>query len=299
MGGVVVAKLGEMIRERREELGLTLDDLQVRTKIRGKYLEAIEAGEYQVIPGEVYLRGFLRSISSELEMDADLALQAYRQDTGKEKVESAQIEAAKPSVAADSKRDAAASVEQRVLAKPAEVMPVLPNRSTRSEAVRIEQRGTVPWIAIGLALLVIAAGGYWYWTSTQGQPPVDPPITQNPSQTPGTPGAEDEPTPDPEPDVVLQDPNAKDPVYLVNERVDVIVTAVSADCWLRAEWGNQVVEQTLRARSTNEASVGFQSDQQVIIKLGKAPAVKLTINGEEQPPLTGEQVRTVTIKVNP
>lgn len=54
-------QLGETLRKRREELGIDLDELQARTKIRSRYLEALEAGNWEVLPGEVYARGFVRS----------------------------------------------------------------------------------------------------------------------------------------------------------------------------------------------------------------------------------------------
>lgn len=54
-------ELGEFLKKTREEKGISLKDIQDRTKIRSRYLEAIEKGEFQIVPGEVYLRGFLRS----------------------------------------------------------------------------------------------------------------------------------------------------------------------------------------------------------------------------------------------
>jgi cytoskeleton protein RodZ len=52
-------ELGEFLKKTREEKGISLKDIQDRTKIRSRYLEAIEKGEFQIVPGEVYLRGFL------------------------------------------------------------------------------------------------------------------------------------------------------------------------------------------------------------------------------------------------
>lgn len=294
-----MAELGEMIRKRRDELGLTLDDLQARTKIRGKYLEAIEAGEYQVIPGEVYLRGFIRSIASELEMDADKALRTYQQDTGKVK-DAAVGQGQTLSVKTDVPSLAVIQPERVVLAKPAEVEPVLPVRSSRVEPRQVSQPRKVPWLLIGLVLVLVGSAGYWYWTSNLNRLPADPPIAQDPTPGPDDPGEGGDPQPDPGPQVVLQDPNAADLVYLVKQdRITITVTAVKTQCWLRAEYGNQVIEKTLKAGSTTDASLGFQSDQQVKIRLGNAPAVKLIINEEEQLPLQGAQVRTVTVKIDP
>ncbi|MEW5933591.1 MAG: helix-turn-helix domain-containing protein, partial [Bacillota bacterium] len=57
-------EIGELLRRTREEKGLTLKEAQVETKIRTRYLEALERGDDSVVPGEVYFRGFLRSYAN-------------------------------------------------------------------------------------------------------------------------------------------------------------------------------------------------------------------------------------------
>ena len=92
----MVSQLGELLRQRRETMGLTFTDLQARTKIRVKYLEAIEKGDFDVIPGEVYLRGFIRSIASELGIDQQEAMQLYHQDIAPQGEEAADLSTPAP-----------------------------------------------------------------------------------------------------------------------------------------------------------------------------------------------------------
>ncbi|MBO8126000.1 MAG: helix-turn-helix domain-containing protein [Firmicutes bacterium] len=61
-----INRLGERLREERERQGLTLEDICQRTHIRRRYLEALENGDYSIMPGEVYLKGFLRSYGEAL-----------------------------------------------------------------------------------------------------------------------------------------------------------------------------------------------------------------------------------------
>ncbi|ODS49649.1 MAG: hypothetical protein A8274_1386, partial [Halanaerobium sp. 4-GBenrich] len=42
-------ELGTLLKKARQEKGLTLDDIQERTKIRKKYLEAIEANNFDIL----------------------------------------------------------------------------------------------------------------------------------------------------------------------------------------------------------------------------------------------------------
>ena len=46
-----MSELGQQLREARLQKGMSLDDVQEMTKIRKRYLEAIEAGDYKVLPG--------------------------------------------------------------------------------------------------------------------------------------------------------------------------------------------------------------------------------------------------------
>ena len=50
--------IGKILKDSREARGITLDEVSEATKIRVKYLEAIEQEEFQLLPGEVYVKGF-------------------------------------------------------------------------------------------------------------------------------------------------------------------------------------------------------------------------------------------------
>lgn len=71
--------VGEILRSERENKGLTIKDVEKATSIRALYLEAIEADNYSVIPGEVYLKGFIRNYANYLKLDAQSIMDLYRQ----------------------------------------------------------------------------------------------------------------------------------------------------------------------------------------------------------------------------
>lgn len=54
-------ELGRMIMERRESIGMTLETVFDRTKIRPEYLRGIESGNYKDFPELVYIKGFVRT----------------------------------------------------------------------------------------------------------------------------------------------------------------------------------------------------------------------------------------------
>lgn len=70
--------IGSVLRETREKKGLSLADVENETKIRAKYLAALESENFNEIPGEVYVIGFLRNYARFLELDADLLVNRYK-----------------------------------------------------------------------------------------------------------------------------------------------------------------------------------------------------------------------------
>ncbi|MGO4696490.1 helix-turn-helix domain-containing protein [Paenibacillus sp. 2TAB26] len=75
-----MSDLGELLRKAREQRGLTLDDIQETTKIRKRYLEAIESGDHTVLPGPFYVRAFVKNYSEAVGLDPDEVLRLYQHE---------------------------------------------------------------------------------------------------------------------------------------------------------------------------------------------------------------------------
>jgi transcriptional regulator with XRE-family HTH domain len=80
-GATSLQSLGIMLRERREAMGVTLAEVEVATRIRQKYLSAIEAEEWHLLPGEVVGRGFLRNYADYLGIDSQEVMDRRRAAT--------------------------------------------------------------------------------------------------------------------------------------------------------------------------------------------------------------------------
>ncbi|NMM51175.1 helix-turn-helix domain-containing protein [Paenibacillus aquistagni] len=66
-----MSELGQILKKARLERGLTLDDVQEATKIRKRYLEAIEEGDYKVLPGTFYVRAFVKTYAEHVGLNPD------------------------------------------------------------------------------------------------------------------------------------------------------------------------------------------------------------------------------------
>ncbi|MGE5552423.1 MAG: RodZ domain-containing protein [Betaproteobacteria bacterium] len=72
-------EIGGKLRAERERQGRSLDEVYQATRITIRYLESIEAGEFERIPGEVYLKGFLRRYAAFLGMDGEELVRQYQE----------------------------------------------------------------------------------------------------------------------------------------------------------------------------------------------------------------------------
>ena len=72
--------IGADVERAREAAGLTLRDLEDRTKIRRRYLEAIEAERWTALPSSAHASAFLRTVASELGLDPDELADRFRRE---------------------------------------------------------------------------------------------------------------------------------------------------------------------------------------------------------------------------
>ena len=77
-----VHKLGEVLRTAREGKGVDLARVERDTKIRERYLSALERGDYRDLPGAVYTKGFLRNYGAYLGLDPEYLIDLYRIESG-------------------------------------------------------------------------------------------------------------------------------------------------------------------------------------------------------------------------
>ena len=72
--------VGKKLREAREKKGLTLDDLQQATKIQKRYLIAIEDEKFDELPGDFYVRAFVKPYADTVGLDGNTLLKDYDDD---------------------------------------------------------------------------------------------------------------------------------------------------------------------------------------------------------------------------
>ena len=72
-------EIGGSLREARLKRNLTPADVQKAIRIRDRYLQALEEERWELLPGDAYVKGFLRTYADYLGLDGDLYLERVQQ----------------------------------------------------------------------------------------------------------------------------------------------------------------------------------------------------------------------------
>jgi len=70
--------IGESLREARMRARVDVSEIEAQTKIRAKYLRALENEEWDLLPGPTYVKSFLRTYAEALDLDAKLLVDEYK-----------------------------------------------------------------------------------------------------------------------------------------------------------------------------------------------------------------------------
>src|SRR5579871_523280 len=73
---------GEHLKRERELRGVSLDEISAATRIKTTFLEALESGRWEELPGGAFNRGFIRATSQFLGLDEDGMIAEYALETG-------------------------------------------------------------------------------------------------------------------------------------------------------------------------------------------------------------------------
>lgn len=151
--------IGEQLRKAREAKGLSISDIEKATKIQSRYLEAIENNDFDKLPGDFYVRAFIRQYAQIVGLDGKELLSQYQGEVANE-------------VTSEVSQPAASSPAQEVHeeAHEEEAAPVEPARISVSRPAKREAaekapkdakwRKLVPRLALGcgIALLLLIGG---------------------------------------------------------------------------------------------------------------------------------------------
>ncbi len=318
-----MGEFGNKFRKAREKKQFSLDDVSKVLKIGSRMLQAIEEEHFDLLPGGVFNKGFIRSYAKHLDLDPEQAVADYLS------LQQAEIEAqdvfqseSAPAARSGAKLRTAGTAKTRSKSQGPVEIEELPDlhlprvqdvRPARKEFLGGGGEG-IPWSLIAAAAAVIILGILvWIRHSRATRPAPRPanvstaqaaaPVVASPqvaeTQMPSAKKPATLPKSSPPPRSKTEGPvrqeiappttaaateTAKSPVLsLVIRATESSWVSVQAD-------GKQVLEETLIA----PARTSVRANQEIVVKVGNAAGISFLFNGVEVAPQGNEsEVKTL------
>ena len=241
-----MATVGQQLSAAREQRGYSITDVEKGTSIRALYIQAIEAGDYEVVPGEVYLKGFIRNYATFVGLDASAMVELYKQE---------QLTVPQEPMKAETQAEPLQEEKSAVVSPLRESAPFpAPARGGRSFG----------WVA-GLAVVAVLGAGYWWWSgnSAPATGGAQPPAVSKSAMAGGASNA-----------------TTSNAATTPGKQAGVHLQALfQADCWVDVSVdGKKIFNGTAQKGQT----LRWDATQTVHLTLGNAGAVQLTFNGSPQ-----------------
>jgi cytoskeletal protein RodZ len=265
-----VSQLGLLLRETRLKQKISLDELQEVTKIRKGYLEAIEEGNYRLLPGSFYVKAFIRAYAEAVGIDPSEALKLYGMEASPEHVQELLVE------------------------------PTIRGRRGNTRNMERWSRMASTLLVVVFVVLILGIIYYFYYNNTSRNPnntsdsqrvtdttPV-PSATAAPSASPSsTPTATPTPSPTPVPQNVksLGTQNAYDIYEISAPKLSITVKITGKESWMSVQSVDAAGLKTMLytgSMKTGETQTWDTADS-VQLRLGAASNVELTVNGSVIP----------------
>lgn len=155
--------IGEQLRKAREAKGLSISDIEKATKIQSRYLEAIENNDFDKLPGDFYVRAFIRQYAQIVGLDGKELLSQYQGEVANEVTSDvSQLEESPAKEVHEEAHEEEAAPAEPAENKPARISASRPaKREVAEEAPKdAKWRKLVPRLALGcgIALLLLIGG---------------------------------------------------------------------------------------------------------------------------------------------
>jgi len=128
-------EIGSRLRDARLRAKIDINEVETRTKIRAKYLRAMENEEWDLLPGEVYVKSFLRTYGDHLGLDTRQLIDDFRR--------------------------------RHENPSDHELRPIAPLGRDRDRQPR-RRRGVPPWLLIAAVLVIVVAALFYVGMQSTG-----------------------------------------------------------------------------------------------------------------------------------
>ncbi|HUK91520.1 MAG TPA: helix-turn-helix domain-containing protein [Blastocatellia bacterium] len=242
--------LGEELKRRREERGITLSEIAESTRIGTRFLKAIEEGNFSTLPGGIFTRSFIRAYAKKVGLDEDEAITLYHDQIAEETAE-----AAPPSDAEGSPTPA----------------PALPSRDPAMDNLGPRSGLSWPMMIVGaVVLLAIGAVAAYVIRRPGDQPAKEPATASNSADVKTRPGSQPSNTTSPVTPASVQG---------TGQPIDITLEATNGASWVKyqvdqGESGTMVLK-------PGESKTLPPAHDEIRLNLGNRTTLKLKIDNHD------------------
>ena len=241
---------GQILRQAREKKGLTLEQAEEKTKIRRKYIEALENEKYEVLPGSVYVKAFIKTYARYLDLNGDLLVEGLNNeivDTGSASEDGEGIKSDTQETSRDrlAKRRSARKTEKKVSVSDSNIIPA-----------KIRRYLTM---AVGVVIVIALIWGISYRISS-------PFMAEKPNQAEQV-----------KPENKDKETNRNEEQNTEMQKVVLKLDVTSDKSWMQVKVdGSTAFEGTLEEGQ----SKNFTAQDNMWVRLGNSGAVQVYVNGK-------------------
>jgi cytoskeletal protein RodZ len=264
--------LGEELRRKREERGITLAEIAESTRIGTRFLKAIETDNFSTLPGGIFTRSFIRAYAKQVGMNEDEAIALYQQ----------QITGPTDESPVEASGTAQASKPEPLPAKPSAPPEPKPRPSEPVAFRQTPARISWPTIVIGTGILlfvVIIVLGIVKQLNRAGSEAAPAPVAQK-SEPPKPAHQQNPPQPaQASPAPATQPDSSQAPPAASGELLVVKLEAATGDAWIRYQVDD--AKPTTLVLKQGQTTDIPPAQSQVTLNYGNRTTLKMKINNRE------------------
>ncbi len=265
----VSKELGEYLKNAREQAHISIEQIQKETKIRVRYLTAIENGDFSIIPGgDVYVKGFLKNYADSVGLESDTIIELYKKISELEEEKTPVKSLTQDTIKSD----------------------VFSSNLSDYARLNYKKMGVVILTIAILIFAIISIRAF-----RMRKPPRDvPPITQTPVKEDLSEDEIEKPpieemhpvVEDTEVMLEIVEDTSQNTVYVIDDDyIEVTINNITDRCWVLVyKDGNWDYEGILSAGE----SKSWRAENNINIRIGNPAVVNLVVNDKDLGSLTGK-----------
>lgn len=265
--------VGDILRRERERQNLSIKDIEQSTSIRALYIEAIENGNYDKLPGTVYAKGFIKNYGNFLKLNGDDLSRQFSEEVNPTPIlqSNSSVSNTKGAISRPLPEDQTEKVINEPI--PAENNQIRSESETKINSPKLSRNKSRSnsnggLIAAAAILIVAVVGGLWYYfTNIEGKELAQntPVQTQSETAEPSASSVSSSKVSASTPDSVSV------PTNVVN-----LQAKFNGQCWTKV-----IVDGRVAYEGTAEAgqTLSWQGKDRIVVTAGNAAAVEFIENG--------------------